>query len=411
MATGWPALASATTSSSSSTRRNLCWISVIPFASYEMVLDVQWLRTLGPILWDFAHARMSCWCDDHRVEWRGVDNPCTPAAINTMTTTDLMSALLRDFEDVFTILVGLPSSRRLNHRIHLLPGMAPIVVHPYRYPQLVKDELERQCHDMLRQGIIRSSMSAYSSPVLLVKKQDESWRFCVDYRALNVKTIRDMFPILVVDELLDELRGACFFSKLNLRSGYHQVLKDPTDVEKTALRMHHTHFEFLVIPFGLINAPATFQALMNDILHDFIWVFVLVFFDDILIFSDSWSTHLQHVRAILCRLCEHSLAMKRSKCSFDASMVAYLGHAISAEGVTMDADKVEAVRAWPTPRTVHTVHGFLGLTGYYRKFIRGYSDITAPLTQLLKRESFRWPPEATTAFNALKNALTSASVL
>jgi hypothetical protein len=266
---------------------------VIPLAGYEMVLRVQWLHTLGPILWDFTHARMSCWHDDHRVEWRGVPTPSTHAAINTVVTTDLMSTLLHDFEDVFTIPTGLPPPRRLNHRIHLQPGTMPIVVRPYRYPQLVKDELERQCHNMIKQGIIHHSTSAYSSPVLLVKKQDGSWLFCVDYRTLNAKMIRDMFPIPMVDELLDELCGTRFFSKFDLRNGYHQVRMEPADVEKTAFRMHHNHFEFLVMPFGLTNAPATFQALMNDILHDFIRVFVLVFFEDILIFSDSWSVHLQ----------------------------------------------------------------------------------------------------------------------
>jgi hypothetical protein len=189
-----------------------------------------------------------------------------------MATTDLMSSLLRDFEEVFTVPTRLSPPRRLNHRIHLQPGTTPIDVRPYRYPQLVKDELERQCHDMIKQGIIRHSTSAYSSPVLLVKKQDESWRFCVDYRVLNAKMISDMFPIPMVDELLDELRGARFFSKLDLRSGYHQVRMEPADVEKTAFRTHHGHFEFLVMSFGLTNALTTLQALMNDILHDFIRV-------------------------------------------------------------------------------------------------------------------------------------------
>jgi hypothetical protein len=269
---------------------------VIPLVGYEMVLRVQWLCTLGPIPWDFARARMSCWRDDHRVEWCGVPTPSTPATINTVETTDL-TALLHDFEDVFTIPIGLPPTRHLNHRIHLQHGTTPIAVHSYRYPQLVKDELEQQCHDMIKQGIIRHSTSAYSSPVLLVKKQDGSWRFCMDYRMLNVKTIHDMFPIPVVDEL-NELRGAHFFSKLDLRSGYHQVRMEPTDVEKIAFRMHHGHFEFLVMSFGLTNASATFQALMNGILHDFIRVFILVFFDDIMIFNGSWSAHLQHVRVV-----------------------------------------------------------------------------------------------------------------
>jgi hypothetical protein len=206
----------------------------------------------------------------------------------------------------------------------------------------------------------------------------------VDYRALNVKTVRDMFPILVVDELLDELRGARFFTKLDLRTGYHQVRMHAEDIEKTTFRTHHRHFEFLVMPFGLTNAPTTFQALMNDVLQDFICVFVFVFFDDILIFSDSWSSHLQHVRMILQRLQEHGLTVKRSKCSFDATLVQYLGHVISDQGVAMDTDKVEAVRAWPLPRTVRAVMGFLGLTGYYRKFIRSYGDIATPLTKLLK---------------------------
>jgi hypothetical protein len=227
---------------------------------------------------------------------------------------------------------------------------------------------------------------------------------------VNAKTVRDMFPIPVVDELLDELRGARFFTNLDLHSVYHQVRMDAADIHKNVFHTHHGHFEFLVMPFDLTNAPATFQALMNDILHDFIRVFVLVFYD-ILIFSDSWSSHLQHVRAVLERLREQNLSVKKTKCSFGAESVAYLGHVISAQGVAMDVDKVAVVHAWPQPRTVRVVRGFLGLTGYYRKFIRSYGDIVAPLTQLLKRDAFCWMPVATTAFEALKEALTTAPVL
>jgi hypothetical protein len=178
---------------------------IILLAGYEMVLGVHWLRTLGQILWDFGRAQMSCWRDDHRAVWHNVSARRSVPSANATVSTDLLEALLDEYTNVFSILTGLPPPRRHNHRIHLLPGTAPVAVRPYRYPQLVKDELERQCADMLQQGIIRPSSSAFSSPVLLVKKHDGTWHFCVDYRTLNSKTMRDMFPIPVVDELLDEL--------------------------------------------------------------------------------------------------------------------------------------------------------------------------------------------------------------
>jgi hypothetical protein len=196
----------------------------------------------------------------------------------------------------------------------------------------MNDELEKQCRDMLEQGIIRPSSSAFSSPVPLVKKHDGTWRFCVSYRVLNTLTICDMFPTPIVDELLDELHGAQFFTKLDLRSVYHQARMHAADINKTAFRTHHGHFEFLVMPFGLTNAPATFQAMMSDVLHDFIHHFVLVFFDNILIFSSSWSSHLQHVRTVLQHLREHRLKVKRSKCAFGTTSVTYLGHVISGQG-------------------------------------------------------------------------------
>ena len=217
-----------------------------------------------------------------------------------------------------------------------MPNTAPVAVRPYRYPQLQKDELETQCAAMLQQGIIRPSTSAFSAPVLLVKKPDASWRFCVDYRALNALTVKDKFPIPVVEELLDELGGARFFTKLDLRSGYHQVRMHQEDIEKTAFRTHHGHFEFLVMPFGLTNAPATFQSLMNAVLQPFLRKFVLVFFDDILIFSPSYEEHLHHLQLVFQQLQVHDWKIKLSKCEFAKQSIAYLGHVITPVGVTTD---------------------------------------------------------------------------
>jgi hypothetical protein len=289
--------------------------------------------------------------------------------------------------------------------------MMSVVVRPYRYPQLQKDELEHQVAVMLMQGIIRISTLPFSSPVLLVCKDDGTWRFCIDYRALNAMMSKDKFPIPIVDELLDELHRARFFTKLDLRLGYHQVRMHPDDIEKMTFRSHHGHFKFLVMPFGLSNAPATFQALMNDLLSPYLRRFVLVFFDDILIYISSWAEHLQHVAIIFNELRAHRLHLKRSKCSFGTTSIAYLGHVISAEGVAMDADKVAAIAAWPTPQSPRALRGFLGLAGYYRKYIWDIGLIAAPLMRLLRRDAFSWDEEATTVFAALKRALTTEPVL
>ncbi|KAK1652389.1 hypothetical protein QYE76_070194 [Lolium multiflorum] len=360
----------------------------INLGCYDFILGIDFLSTLGPILWDFDALSLIFWrAGGRRVQWRGLGNSGPPApqlalmAAALDETHPLLDDLLQQHSDIFTEPQGLPAARACDHRIHLLPGTPPVAVRPYRYPQLQKDELERQVTVMLAQGIIRISTSPFSAPVLLVRKADGTWRFCIDYRALNAVTSKDKFPIPVVDELLDELHGARFFTKLDLRSGYHQVRMHADDFPKTAFCTHHGHFEFLVMSFGLSNAPATFQALMNDVLSPYLRRFVLVFFDDILIYSASWAEHLQHVTIVFNELRAHRLHLKRSKCSFGTTSVAYLGHIISADGVAMDADKVAAVAAWPTPQSPRALRGFLGLAGYYRNYIQDFGLIATPLTR------------------------------
>ncbi|XP_047965656.1 uncharacterized protein LOC125210120 [Salvia hispanica] len=288
---------------------------------------------------------------------------------------DEVLAVLGSHIGVFGLPPGMPPKRQFDHKIHLLPQSKPVNVRPYRYPYFQKTEIERQVKKMIDSGIIRPSQSPFSSSVLLIRKKDGAFRFCIDYRALNTATVPDNFPIPTTDELFDELGSARFFTKLDLRSGYHQIRMCEEDVYKTAFRTHDGHFEFLVMPFGLTNAPSTFQAAMNAMFRPFLRQFVIVFFDDILIYSPTLPAHVRHLNEVLSLLANNQFFVKLSKCTFACSSVEYLGHIIADGQLKADPAKIEAMMAWPPPTTVKKLRGFLGLTGYYRRFVEHYASI------------------------------------
>lgn len=240
----------------------------------------------------------------------------------------MIHQILQEYQDVFSEPTSLPPPRSFDDHITLKPNFEPPNQRPYRYPFVQKSEIERLIKEMLSAGISQPSHSPFASPVILVKKKYGTWRFCVDYRRLNEGTLKDKYPIPLIEVLLDELDGASVFSKIDLRSGYHQVRVHATDVHKTAFRTHVGHFEFKVMPFGLTNAPATFQSLMNEIFQPYLRQLVLVFFDDILVYSSSMELHYQHLSKVFELLRQRKLFAKESKCIFSQQKIEYLGHII-----------------------------------------------------------------------------------
>jgi hypothetical protein len=258
----------------------------------------------------------------------------------------------------------MPPDRDVEFVIELQPGTAPISKRPYRMPPRELAELKTQLQELLDKGYIHPSSSPWGCPAIFVKKKDGSLRLCVDYRPLNAVTIKNKYPLPRIDVLFDQLAGAKVFSKIDLRSGYHQIKIRPCDIPKTAFSTRYGLYEYLVMSFGLTNAPAYFMYLMNSVFMKELDKFVVVFIYDILIYSKNEEEHAEHLRIVLQRLRDHKLYAKFSKCEFWLDSVKFLGHTISKDGISVDPSKVQEVMDWKPPKTVHQIRSFLGIAGY-----------------------------------------------
>ena len=330
------------------------------------------------------------------------------------TSLTSFDKLVEQFADVFPadLPAGAPPDRGVAHKIDLIPGTEPPSKPAYRLPLAQMEELRQQLEGLVDKGHIRPSTSPYGAPMLLVKKKDGTLRLCVDYRALNKATIKNRCAMPRIDDLLDRLQGAKVFSKIDLRSGYHQIPINSGDVEKTAFRSRFGHYEYTVMPFGLTNAPATFMTLMQNVLRPLLDKCVIVYLDDILVYSKSHTEHEHHLKAVLQLLREHQLYGKLSKCEFGQAAVEYLGHIVSADGISVEPKKVQAVLQWPEPKDRQQLMQFLGLSNYYRRFIQGHAAVAAPLTDLLKKDqAWKWLAAEQEAFAELKKRLTTAPTL
>ncbi|XP_052113917.1 uncharacterized protein LOC110278045 [Arachis duranensis] len=419
-----------------------------PMEDIDVILGMDWLAA--------CHADVGCYSKTVKFDipgispfvFKGDDCPTLASIISSMSAMQLMDKgnqgflavvrdvdaevpsldqvpIVREFPDVFPDeLPGMPPNREIEFSIELAPGVQPVSIPPYRMAPTELRELKVQLEDMLEKGFIRPSTSPWGAPVLFVKKKDGTMRvlfvkkkdgtmrLCVDYRQLNKITVRNKYPLPRIDDLFDQLQGATCFSKIDLRSGYHQLKIKEEDILKTAFRTRYGHYEFLVMSFGLTNAPAAFMDLMNRVFKPFLDRFVIVFIDDILVYSKSATEHEYHLRIVLQTLKDHKLYAKFSKCEFWLDQVTFLGHVVSKDGIMVDPKKVEAVQKWPRPTTVTEIRSFLGLAGYYRRFIKDFSRISAPLTKLTQKNvKFQWSEACEESFQTLKACLTSAPVL
>ena len=336
-----------------------------------------------------------------------------------LTGTDLTQSqkqklenLIWEFRSLF-VTEGGPTGRTSNVKHAIITNGLPVREPIRRIPHALQETVKLEVKKMLKDGVIRESNSPWSSPIVMIKKKDGSWRFCVDFRKVNSMTQKDAYPLPRIDEALEALTGSQFFTTLDLASGYWQVEMEEADRKKTAFSTREGHFEFNVMPFGLTNAPATFQRLMECVLAGLTYEQCLIYLDDIVVFSVTFDQHLERLKMVFHHLAEAGLKLKPSKCHFAKSEIRYLGHIVLRQGIQADPDKTSAMISFPVPSDIKELRQFLGLTNYYRRFIKGYSSIAEPLHKLTRKTEggFKWNSECQNAFQHLKHLLVSPPIL
>ncbi|UYV81352.1 hypothetical protein LAZ67_20000902, partial [Cordylochernes scorpioides] len=346
--------------------------------------------------------------DDHSDYLLSLINPDLPKK----KKEDLMGLLL-SFKGVFlpTMKNANKVQNRVKHRIHT-GDHPPIKQRPYRVSKREREIMQKEVDTMLERKVIQPSESPWSAPVVLVKKKDGTWRFCVDFRRLNHITKKDVYPLPRIDDVLDHLSSARYYSTMDLKTGYWQVEVDERDREKTAFVTPDGLYEFMVMPFGLCNAPATFERMMDNVLMGLKWNICLCYLDDIVVYSDTFEEHLERLSKVLSCLQQAGLTINPDKCLFGSTRIKILGHVADKDGIQPDSEKVEAIKKFPVPKSVCDIQSYLGLCSYYRRFIKNFSKIAAPLQILLKKDQkFIWTQEQKDSFESLKKALMQKPVL
>nr|GFA13682.1 putative reverse transcriptase domain-containing protein [Tanacetum cinerariifolium] len=393
---------------------------VTELGSFDVIVGMDWLKTYHAVIVcdekivrvPFGNETLIIWCDGSNNGNQLNIISCTktrkyllkgyPVFLANITTKMIKDKseekrledvpIVRDFSKVFPEdLPGLPPTRQVEFQIDLIPGATPIAWATYRLAPSEMKELSDQLQELSNKGFIRPSSSPWGAPVLFVKKKDGSFRMCIDYKELNKLTVKNRYPLSRIDDLFDQLQGSSIHSKIDLRSGYHQLRVREADIPKTAFRTRYGHYEFQVMSFGLTNAPAIFMDLMNRVCKPYLDKFMIVFIDDILIYSKNEQEHGEHLKLILELLKKEKLYAKFSKCEFWIPRIQFLGHVIDSRGIHVDPAKIESVKDWASPKTPIEIRQFLGLAGYYQRFIEGFSKIPKPMTKLTKKKvMFDW---------------------